>query len=276
MAHSIKRWFAFIRILIHRFNESGCTYRAAALTFTSLLSLVPLMTVSLGILAAFPEFRHFGQAIQDFIFANFVATSGQVIQNYLQTFVEHAAQLSSIGLFFLLITAISMMFTLERTLNAIWRVKTGRPWISAILLYWTMLTLSPILIGVGFAVSSYVTSLSFVTTAAKTLGLTKPLLSIMPFFLSLIAFTLLYIAVPNCQVPLRYGFYGALTASISFEIAKFLFTLYVTHFPTYEFLYGALAAIPIFLLWVYVCWLLTLAGAVVSNTLFVNHNAQEK
>lgn len=276
MSYSINNWLHFTKTLIRRFNEAGCNYRAAALTFTSLLSLVPLMTVSFGILAAFPEFRRFGQAIQDFIFSNFVATSGQVIQDYLATFVEHAAQLSAIGLFFLLLTSISMMFTLEQTLNVIWRVRQSRPWISALLLYWTMLTLSPILIGVGFAVSSYVASLSFVTTAAKTLGLSKPLLAIAPFFLSVIAFTLLYIAVPNCKVPFRYGLIGALTAGVVFEIAKYLFTFYVTRFPTYEFLYGALAAIPIFLLWVYVCWLITLAGAVVSNTLFSYYDNQGK
>lgn len=276
MSYSIKTWLHFIKTLIQRFNEAGCNYRAAALTFTGLLSIVPLMTVSFGILAAFPEFRRFGQSIQDFVFSNFVAASGEVIQNYLQTFVEHAAQLSAIGLFFLLITSISMMFTLEQTLNVIWRVRSSRPWVSALLLYWTMLTLSPILIGVGFAVSSYLASLTFVTTAAKTLGLTKPLLALMPFLLSVIAFALLYIAVPNCKVPFRYGFIGAITAGVLFEIAKYLFAFYVTHFPTYEFLYGALAAIPIFLMWVYVCWLITLVGAVVSNTLFTYHSNQGK
>ncbi len=265
---SIKKGFHFIKALIQHFNEVGCNYRAAALTFTSLLSLVPLMTVSFGILAAFPEFRRFGQAIQDFIFANFVATSGQVIQNYLQTFVAHAAQLSAISLFFLLITAVSMMFTLEQTLNAIWQVRTARPWISALMLYWTILTLSPILIGVGFAVSSYLASFSFVTTAAHTLGLAKPLLAITPFLLSVTAFTLLYIAVPHCKVPFRYGLQGGITAGLAFELAKYCFAFYVTHFPTYEFLYGALAAIPVFLLWVYVCWFITLAGAAVSYTLF--------
>lgn len=276
VSYPIKNWPHFINILIKRFQEAGCNYRAAALTFTSLLSLVPLMTVSFGILAAFPEFRRFGQSIQDFVFSNFVATSGQVIQSYLQTFVQHAAQLSAIGLFFLLITSISMMFTLEQTLNVIWRVRAQRPWISALLLYWTMLTLSPILIGVGFAVSSYLATLSILTTAAKTLGLTKPLLAVAPFLLSVSAFTLLYIAVPNCKVQFRYGFIGALTAGVLFEIAKYLFTFYVTHFPTYEFLYGALAAIPIFLLWVYVCWLITLIGAVVSNTLFTNYDNRGK
>jgi len=276
MLYSIKNWLHFIKTLMQRFNEVGGNYRAAALTFTSLLSLVPLMTVSFGILAAFPEFRRFGQSSQDFIFSNFVATSGEVIQTYLQTFVQHAAQLSAISLFFLLFASISMMFTLEQTLNVIWRVRTARGWISALLLYWTMLTLSPILIGVGFALTSYLASFAFLTTTAQTLGLTKPILAITPFLLSVMAFSLLYIAVPNCKVPFRYGFIGAITAAVLFEIAKYLFTFYVTHFPTYEFLYGALAAIPIFLLWIYVCWLITLAGAVVSNTLFTYHDHRSK
>lgn len=262
MLISLKTVKKFFRIFLQRFNETNCTDRAAALTFTSLLSLVPLMTVSFAIMTAFPEFQTLGNHLQNFIFNNFVATSGDVIQNYLQNFVAHATKLSEVGLLFLMVTAIMMMYTLEKSLNAIWNVNKARNWISALILYWTILTLSPVLIGAGFAISTHLASFSETIT-----DISKPFLSCAPFVLSAIAFNLLYVSVPNCHVPVHYGFFGAIVAAILFELAKYGFAFYVTHFPTYQLLYGALAAIPIFLIWVYLCWLITLVGGLVSNVL---------
>lgn len=263
----LKHWTKVIQLVGKRFAFVGCWHRAAALTFTSLLSLVPLMTVSFAVLSAFPEFRALGSRIQDFIFTHFVAASGQVIQQYLQSFVAKASQLSALGLLFLIITAVAMMFTMEETFNAIWRVRVRRRWITSLLLYWTILTFSPLLIGIGFTVSSYLITLPFIASTTHLIGLVIPLLEITPFVLSVTAFTLIYVAVPNCVVPLRNGFIGALVAAIFFELAKYFFSLFVTHFSNYELLYGTLAAIPLFLLWVYLCWLITLLGAVISNVL---------
>jgi len=265
---SLKKHIDFIGDIILRFNAVGCSYRAAALSFTSLLSLVPLLTVSFVMLAAFPEFKAVAQTIQNFIFNNFVATAGQTIQHYLASFVENAAQLSAISLCFLFVTAVSLLFLLEQTLNAIWQVRTPRRWLSAFFLYWTILTLSPILIGVSFVATSHlISTFPLMTKLADNIGLTKPIIAFLPFSLSIIAFSLLYIAVPNRKVPLKAGLLGALVASILFEIAKFGFAVYLLYFPTYKFLYGAFAAIPIFLLWVYICWYITLIGAVVSFVL---------
>jgi membrane protein len=263
----------FCKAVFQHFNKVGCNQRAAALAYTSLLSLVPLMTVGFAIFAAFPVFEKVSADIQNFIFNNFVVATGNVVQSYLISFVEKAGQLSVIGLLFLVITAIAMMFTMEQSLNAIWQVEKRRRWINALMLYWTILTLSPLLIGVSFAVSSYLASLVFVTSTVKLLGLGR-LLSLVPFLLSVIAFSLVYAAVPNAVVPLKNAIKAAVIAGILFECAKHIFTIYVMKFAGYELLYGTLATIPIFLLWVYLCWLITLLGAVISYVL-TDHSLQK-
>ncbi len=253
----------FIKTVYERFFEVGCTYRSAALTYTTLLSLVPLMTVSFAVFAAFPVFSHISGQIQNFIFSHFVAASGEVIQTYLQKFVSQTKNLSAIGSAFLFVTAILMMFTMEQAFNAIWKVDSRRKGVSTFLMYWAILTLSPILIGVSIIVSGYLSQLPIISSTAQSFNF----LLILPFLLNLIFFTLLYVVVPNCYVPVKHGFTGALVASILFSIAKWGFGYYVSHFPTYILLYGALATIPLFLVWLYVMWIIILFGVIISNVL---------
>jgi len=260
----------FCKAVFHHFNDVGCNHRAAALAYTSLLSLVPLMTVAFAILAAFPVFKQVSADVQTFIFNNFVAATGNVVQSYLISFVEKAGQLSIVGLIFLIITAVAMMFTMEHSFNAIWQVEKRRRLVNALMLYWTILTLSPVLISISFALSSYLSSLAFFASTAKMLGLSR-LLIFVPFFLSVCAFTLIYAAVPNCVVPLKNAIIGAVVAAVLFELAKYIFTVYVTRYAGYELLYGTLATVPIFLLWVYLCWFITLLGAVISFILSTKH-----
>ena len=262
--HGVLIGYGFCLLVYRRFVEDGCAHRAAALAYTSLLSLVPLLTVSFAVLAAFPVYQNVGDKIQDFIFQNFVVSSANVVQQHIQAFMTKATQLSATGSFFLLVTAILLIFNIEQAFNSIWRVKHRRKGVSAFLSYWAVLTLMPILIGVGFAVTSYLASVPFITGAAESLGLKKPLLAMLPYLLTLFAFTLLYITVPNCKVRIRYAFVGGLLATLLFELAKAGFAAYITHFPTYKLLYGALAALPIFLVWVYVSWLIILFGAEVN------------
>jgi len=251
----------FFSSLIKRFFNDGCMYRASALTLTSLLAVVPLMLVTFSVLAAFPVFSSWGTSIQDFIFANFVPASGTVVQQYLMQFVKQAGQLSVIGFGVLLVTAVLMLFNIEQAFNVIWRVEVRRRGLVAFLMYWAILTLAPILLGISLAVSSYLMSLSFIADAATKLGLMKWLLTLLPFLSAVLAFMILYVAIPNCSVPLKYGFMSALVAAILFEFAKYGFTYYIRSFHTYEILYGALAALPMFLLWVYLSWIIILFGA---------------
>jgi len=256
----------FIRYVGIHFDDDGCMYRAAALTFTSLLSLVPLMSLSFTILTAFPGFKDVGDEIETFLFQHFVADSGEIIHAYLQTFVQQASQLSLTGVLFLLFTAVLMMFTIEQALNQIWRVRMQRKGISAFLLYWAVLTLSPILLGASLVLSSYLFSIPMIAGTAASIGLSKAIiLGYIPFLFAAGAFTLLYVAIPNCSVPIAHGLIGGVCAAILFEVSKFAFTLYITHFPTYKVIYGALASIPIFLIWVYMVWVIILIGAEIAQ-----------
>ena len=253
-----------IRHSCQRFNDTGCSYRAAALSFTTLLSLIPLMTLGFSILATYHRFKKISIQIQDFIFSNFLASSGtgKSIQVYLNNFVAQANQLSLLSLLFLIITATMMMFTLEQTLNSIWQTDKRRHWTLTALLYWTALLFIPILIGFTLFLSSH-----FIIPLMKAGVIAKSFLLMLPFLLSIFAFTFLYTLVPHCAVPFRYGFIGALIATFLFEGAKYSFSLYLHYFPTYKIIYGTLSAFPLFLVWIYICWVITLVGATISYTL---------
>lgn len=265
LLHTIYRFFC---TLYQRFFDDGCSYRAAALTYTTLLSLVPLMTVSFAIFSAFPVFSKISIQIQHFIFSHFIAASGEVVQQYIEKFVLQTKNLSAIGSAFLVVTAILMMFNMEQAFNAIWKVGSRRKGVATFLLYWAVLTLSPILIGLSLIVSSYLTKVAFISDTAHDLGF----ITVLPFLLNLVFFTVIYVLVPNCHVPFKNGFVGALVATILFSLAKWGFTYYVTHFPTYLLLYGALATIPLFLIWLYVMWMIILFGVIISQILTAGYH----
>lgn len=267
----IHRSLHFWRTVGVRFKADGCANRAAALAFATLLSLVPLLAVSFAILTAFPISQQFALKIQTFVFDNFVAASAEVVQQHLQAVVQQTSKLSGIGMLLLLATAVLMVFNMEQAFNAIWRTKKQRSFISAFLMYWAVLTLTPILIGVGLAVSAYLATFPFLAEAVRALGLKKLVLIVTPCFSTLVAFTLLYLAVPNCKVRFRFALFGGIVAMALFELAKQGFVWYITHFPVYRLLYGALAAIPIFLVWIYLSWLIILFGAVVSAVMEMDY-----
>lgn len=243
---------------------------AAALAYTTLLSLVPLIAVSLSIFAAFPAFEGLSEQAQQFVFNNFVPAAGQVIQQNLNTFADKAKQLTSVGIVVLLITAIMMMATIEKSFNSIWQVSVNKSLLKRFVIYWSVLTLGPLMMGGGMGVSSYVFSLPLFTETADRFGI----LRFVPFLLEIFTFTLLYLVVPNAKVKLSHALIGGLLAALLFELAKFCFTWYISHFPTYETIYGALATIPIFLIWVYLSWLVALIGAGFTYTLGTFQNVE--
>lgn len=260
----------FIRDLVRQYQNNQGILNAAALTYTTLFAVVPLMTVSYAMLAAVPSFQGVGEQVQSWVFQNFVPATGDVVQEYLQGFTSQARKLTAIGVVFLVITSIMMMKNIEAALNRIWRVSEPRRGMSSFLLYWAVLSLGPVLIGLGLLLTSYIASLPFFYTAGEVVGRAQ-LLSLVPPLLSTLAFTLLYAAVPNCRVPIKNAFYGALAAALMFEIAKRGFALFVTQFPSYELIYGAFAAVPLFLVWIFICWTIALLGAELSRALTIFH-----
>ncbi len=260
MQQRIKDFVEFGRFLVQRFLADRGPNSAAALTYTTLFAVVPMMTVTFAMLSAIPAFQGIGEQIQVYIFSNFIPSTGATIQDYLVAFTDQARQLTWFGVGFLMATALMMLLTIEKAFNLIWRVRQPRRGISSFLLYWAILSLGPLLLGAGFAMSTYITSLSLISGPHAVIG-AGTVLKAMPLVLSVVAFTLIYAAVPNTRVPLRHAVVGGVFTAVLFEAAKQLFGLYVSYFPSYQLIYGAFAAVPLFLLWVYLSWMIVLFGA---------------
>lgn len=262
---NLSRCWDFLRFVIRHFEEDNCRGVAASLTYTSLLSMVPLMTVMFSTLAAFPVFDGLEQDIEAFVFNNFVPASGETLRRYLHEFSDKAAGLRLAGFLFLFVTVLSMMSTIEITFNRIWRVRSQRKPLTRFMTYWAILTLGPFLVGLGFALTSYLVSLPVFSEVDATLEVKKRMLTIIPFCLTAMAFLLIYRVLPNRNVSFKSATLGAVVAALLFEVAKRGFTYYVTHFPSQEAIYGAFASVPLFLLWIFLSWLIVLLGAEITR-----------
>lgn len=250
----------FARLLARRYNDDRLNRVAQSLSYMSLLALVPFTTVAFAILSVFPVFEEWMATIQTFIYKHFVPASGDTVQYYLQQFSQKAGQLTAIGLLFLIITALMLMEAIEYTFNEIWRVQQKRKALYRFLTYWAILTLGPILLVVSLSLTSYVVSLPLLE---KTLGSSARafFLNSLPFLFEVLAFTLLYLAVPNTQVRWRHALVGSVLTAVLFEMAKWGFAYFVVHFSSYQLVYGAIATLPVFLIWIYVSWMVVLLGA---------------
>lgn len=247
----------FLRYIFLRFEANENRKNAASLTFVTLFALVPLMTVGYGLLKVFPEFAGVSEQLHDFVFKHFAPASGDVIKNYLHGFSQQASKLTWIGILILGFSAFTLLLTVENALNRVWRVREKRSGVGRFLLYWTMMSLGPLLLGVGFVVSSYLISLP-IWFEEKTVAW---VIRAVPYFFSSLALTLMYAIVPGCKVDVRHAVIGGLTAAGLLEFGKFIFLWLVSSFPSYQLIYGAFAAIPLFLVWVYVAWCIVLLGA---------------
>ena len=257
----------FGRVVLRRFGEDRCSRAAGALSFTSLLSIVPLTAVVFGMLSIFPVFQLWMGTIQDFVYGNFVPSSGEVVQKYLEQFSKQAGRLTAFGLLFVIVTAIMMMATIEQTFNDIWRVQQPRKLLQRFLTYWTILTLGPFLIGVSLSLTSQLFSLQMFSDRGVFSGLRGVAVQVLPMVFETLTFFLLYTLVPNAPVKLRHALAGAACAALLFELAKHGFAYYVTNVQTYQTIYGAVAVLPIFQVWIYLSWLVILLGAVVTAQL---------
>ena len=262
----LKNYYTFLRYLTNRYIADGCANTAAALTYMSLFAVVPLLTVLYTMLSAIPSFQSSGGQIEAFIFDHFIPTTGFEIKQYLLDFSSQTRKLSGIGVVVLLVTAILMLKNIEKNFNAIWRTRDNRSKLSSFLLYWAILSLGPIFIGLAMGISTYLISLKVFADPLEVIGLGPVLLRLSPFLLTATALSLLFAAVPNCRVSIPHAIIGGLVTALVFEIAKQLFTRMVA-FSSYELIYGAFAAIPLFLMWIYVSWLIVLAGAELVNAL---------
>jgi membrane protein len=265
-------------IFIKRCREDNITISAGHLAYVTLLSLVPFIMVTFTIMSAFPAFASVRNKLEHFIFSNFVPTASDVVHKYMTDFVGNASQMSAIGILSLLVVALMLISNVDKTLNRIWRTQSDRPIVYTFAIYWMVITLGPMLIGSSVVVSSYLTGLA-AFTEEYTPGLGTFLLSLVPSGAAMLAFTILYMVVPNRRVLARHALVGAIVATVAFEITKSGFALYVTNFPSYELIYGALAVVPILFLWVYLSWIIVLFGAEFTCSLgeaFENRKAENE
>jgi len=253
--------FYFSRFFLRHFYALRGMQTASSLAYTTLLSIVPLITVMFGLFGSVSVLSDFSESIQDFVFANFVPELGWTIQGYLSDFSDKASKLTITGSMILVIIAIMLMATIDNTFNRIWIVRKRRNPVARLMVYWSVLTMGPLLIGVGLASTSYLLSLPVVADVGTAWNLKARMLSWLPFLTTSIAFSLLYILIPNCFVSKKHAFVGGFICAVLFELAKYGFGIYVREMPSYENIYGAVAIIPLFLIWIYVSWMIVLFGA---------------
>ena len=257
-------WSGTVVTLAERFREDRLALTAGSLTFTSVISLVPMATVMLALFSAFPMFATLQETLQRYFAANlFPDMIAKPVLGAITQFSTRANRLGLVGLAVLLVSAIALMLTIDKALNAIWRVRKPRPIAQRVLVYWSTMTLGPLLLAVSLAGSSYA------ITVARGLGPIAPhgfgvVLGIVEFVLLAVGFTALFHFVPNTHVRWRHAFAGGLFVAVAIVGVKRLLALYFSTVPTYSLIYGAFATVPIFLIWIYLCWVVVLLGAVIA------------
>lgn len=255
----------YVKRFYHRWYHDHLTTHAGYLAYVTLLSLVPLLAVAASVFSAFPVFENVRVQIENFVFNNFVPASGDVVRQHLAEFAENTKRMTAIGITSLMAIALLQIHAIDETLNKIWRCHKKRRLMISFSIYWMVLTLGPLLVGSSIAVTSYLVSLNVITNTGLS-DLVSLLFRLLPFLLSVVAFLLLYTVVPNRYVRLNHALIGALSAALLFELSKKGFAIYVTQFPSYQAIYGALATIPILFVWIYLSWLVVLIGAEITAT----------
>ena len=259
--------YGFCLSVARRFKEERALQTAGSLSYTTLLSLVPLLTVALAIASAFPVFSQAVEALRAFLVHNFLPDARAVrpVMDTIDAFARNAGRLTAIGLLGFMITAVLLMLTIDNALNRIFRVQRRRSVLQRAFVYWALITLGPLLIGLSVSMTSFAVTRSLGSLRLDALA--SAVLGVLPFLFTCVAFGLLYSIVPFRQVEARHALVGAVLAGIAFEVAKRGFALYLSQVPTYRLIYGAFATVPIFLVWLYVSWVVVLAGAVFTAML---------
>lgn len=257
-------WLQTLQTFRQRFREEKLGLTAGSLTFTTLISLVPLLTVMLAVFTAFPMFSNFQAALEQYFLKSLIPPNiAKPVLASLTQFAAKANKLGTVGLIFLGVTALALMLTIDRTLNAIWRVQRPRPMAQRVLVYWAALTLGPLLLGGSLTLTSYAVSAGQGLITKLPSSVTT-LLGGADILLLGLAIAGLFHYVPNTHVRWRHALLGGAFVSVGFAIAKSLLAWYVKQVPTYSTLYGAFATVPVFLIWVYLGWVIVLLGAILA------------
>jgi membrane protein len=257
-------WMATLATLRQRFREDHLSLTASSLTFTTLFALVPLVTVAFAVLSIFPLFADLRGRLESQVLPAFMpAEIAKPVLAALTRFADRALAMGGVSVAVLLASALVLLFTIDGALNAIWRVRRPRPLGQRVLVYWAALTLGPLVLAVSVTASSWALSAAAGWVGPMP-GLTRALLAAFEFGLLAATMAGLYHYLPNTDVRWRHAWAGGLFVALGIELAKQALGWYVRAFPANAAIYGAAAALPVFLLWIYTVWAIVLLGAVIA------------
>ena len=258
-------WLGAVRTLRERFREDRLGLTASSLTFTTTIALVPFITVALAVFTAFPMFAKFQTVLQKWLIESLVPDNiSRQVLGYLNQFAGQASKLGVVGLAALLGTALALVFTIDRTLNSIWRVRKPRPFAQRVLFYWAAITVGPVLLALSLSMTSYAVSFSRGVVSDSMPGSVSLLLNMLQFVLVAAGMASMFRFVPNTHVRWSHAWIGGVFVAAGMELAKRGITLYLSSVPTYSVVYGAFATLPILLIWIYVAWVIVLLGAALT------------
>ena len=259
-----RRWASTLLTLLRRFREDHLALTAGGLTFTTLISVVPLVTVMLALFSSFPMFANLQESLQLYFQQTLLPdTIAKPILGWVTQFSSRASRLGIVGLVALVFSALAMMLTIDRALNAIWRVRKRRPIAQRVLVYWAAVTLGPLLFGVSLAATSYAVSASRGILGDMPRGFGFAVATI-EFVVESVGVASLYHYVPNLYVRWRDALLGGVFVATGLSALKHAIAYYFGAVPTYSMIYGAFAAVPIFLVWIYISWIIVLLGAIIA------------
>ena len=269
-------WFQFVLFVVRRFEADRCRDQAASLTYTTLFAVVPMLTVFLVIISSIKALEPARQQLQQLIYSHFLPRTTIAFDKAFTAFTDKSSNLTVIGILFLFVTTVMMLSSIETVFNRIWRVKETRGGIIGFMRYWTIISLGPILLGSAFAISSTVASLNVLSNNFAGYEVDGEfILWGISFVLTILGFFILNWTIPNRSVPITAALIAGTFSAVVFELLKNLFGVIMSNFTSYEIVYGAFAAIPIFLLWIFLSWNIVLLGVEISYALTAFNSGKE-
>ncbi|MBT5013880.1 MAG: YihY family inner membrane protein [Rhodospirillaceae bacterium] len=264
MRHRLSELKSFTLYALKRYGEDQCQTVAAALSYTSLLAMVPLLAIVFAVLAQVPALESFRIELMNFAFANLLPDSGDKVAASFEAFIANAGKMTGFGIVGLVIAAMMLINTIFKNINLIFRVDRPRPIMLRLIVYVGVLVGGPLVLAVSFSMATYIFALTKGLELEVFTGVMGRLTRLMPAFILIVGFAGFYKVVPNRHVRWRDAFLGGLLAGVMFSGLRWLFGIYLVYFPTYKALYGALSAVPVFMLWMFLSWAVVLFGAVVA------------
>lgn len=259
----------FAKLFVHRMSENKVGIYAGYLTYSTLLSIVPLIMVAFSVFALSPIFDDAANQLKEYVYDNFAPSAGAMVQTYLELFVNNSKKMGIVSILGLVVVAVMLISNIDKAFNEMWQNTPKRPPIRSFLMYLGILIFAPLMVGTSLAVSTYLFSLKMfeVDGFAHMVSLKQELLKFVPFILTWLMFTVIYKFVPNTIVKFKHAALGALFAGVFFTLGKQVFIWYITTFPSYQAIYGALATIPIMFVWVQLSWKVVLLGGQFASVL---------